>query len=257
MSLEVDYTILRREVAETIMGYDRDPDGLSESEREQIDDSIRAGYVDFLYPENGHPWGFLRPSTTLELDSDVEDYNTPPEFGGVDGHKMYFDADDGSLTEVDNVSVNRILRQRSSSLSNTGRTRVFAVDNMPATGQGPQKSQVMVWPKPDGAYTLHYTMIVKPLMLSLENPSPWGSEEFGECLKSCVVAAAALKFEPSEAAGYTNDKMRRLAAAVAVDKRRNRGRSLGYNGDDSDRTRESFASANHVVKYGGAVYDGN
>jgi|LUMF01.1.fsa_nt_gb hypothetical protein len=259
MSLAVNYAILQREVATTVMGYASDPDLLSESEVEQIDDTIRSAYVDYLYPEDGHVWGFLRPWMTMELDSDTEDYNAPRDFGGVDGKRMYYDVGDGSSIPIDNVSVQRIGMLRSKFVStNTGRCRYYAVNSKPSTGQEPQRSEIMFWPKPDGEYTVRFTMIAKPERLSRDNPYPWGSEEFGEVLVACAKAAAAIKFEPDGASTsrLIEEKTRRLRAAIRVDKRKNRGQVLGYNGDGSDARNENFYSTNHKVTYGGVVYDG-
>lgn len=71
-TLTIDYVQLRRDLGR-FLGYDRDPSNFTTDQGQDVTDSLRDGYQQFLYPPRldkskpAHSWNWLRPIKTINI----------------------------------------------------------------------------------------------------------------------------------------------------------------------------------------------
>tara|TARA_R110000824_G_scaffold32222_1_gene104187 strand:+ start:8216 stop:9319 length:1104 start_codon:yes stop_codon:yes gene_type:complete len=259
-SLSLSLTSLRKEVGWYWLG-ERTAGNWSSDETDQLDEIIQSGLRQFYNPpvtggeRVGYKWSFLEPVTTLSVLADTEDYTLPASFGGMLGPLTYASSDNRwypvDLTGEHRI---RILRQRD---FNTLKSypQAAAVRAKTSDGSDGQRFEILLWPKPDKAYTLSYKYHALQAKLTAANPYPLGGQVHAETILESCLAITEQRME-NQAGIHTQKFMERLAASMAHDKQYFTPERLGYNADRSD---EGHLGENEFRKYFGDLvrYNGN
>lgn len=242
LSLTIDD--LRAEIGK-FLGYGRGATKFAEaawttSQLNDINVLLKSGLSQVYTPpplapgEAAHEWSFLRPQTTLTLESGKSTVDLPADFGGFSDSIFVMDpASVARRIPLRITHVGMLEQQHASQPDTTGFPRMACEKVLPGTGATQStRSQLLVWPTSDGNYTLSVSYKHMPDALTGGYPYPPGGAEHAELFKASVIAAAELQLDdqPGPRAAFF---VQRLAASIAVDRRR-KGLFLGYNGDRSD-----------------------
>jgi len=115
-----------------------------------------------------------------------------------------------------------------------------------------QRFNLLLWPTPDAAYTLHYAKAVQVSRLSPQNYRPIGGMLHGETiLASCLAVMQSVMNEPPTY-DWKGEYMERLTASVMMDRNITTPEHLGYNSDQSSNT--GFFDRFSPVTYQGTQY---
>jgi len=135
----------------------------------------------------GYEWSWLRPTTTIEIESGTSDYNLPDDFGRVVG-SFYFPVEEYK-TPISIVSVGKILSLRAYQAL-TGIPRYAAVRFKESDGASGQRQEVLFYPEPDDDWTLTYEYEAYSGALSSTYPYPLGGMKLAELyIESCLAIA--------------------------------------------------------------------
>jgi hypothetical protein len=211
----------------------------SSDSQAQVDLVIDAGLRSFYDPlplpgeKESHVWSFRTPLYSQPLSSAVIDYDLPDDFAGLVDHRAYLSADDQSWTEINVTNVVRMLnlRQRDTQ-AYSGAPTLIAVQVKPSNGQTPTRWQLMVWPAPDGDYSVRLRYVSNPYQLSAGQPYPLGGQPHSETIREAVLAAAEREFD-GEMGIHNQQFAMRLLSSVSIDRRASGPAYLGYCGDRS------------------------
>ena len=255
-SLSLSLTSLRKEVGWYWLG-ERTSGNWSSDETDQIDEIIYSGLRQFYHPPAvpgeriGYKWSFLEPVTTLSTVDGTEDYTLPASFGGMLGPLTYAAADNRwypvDLTGEYRI---RILRQRDFN-SLKSYPQAAAVRAKTSNGSDGQRFELLVWPKPDDAYTLSYKYHAIQAKLTTSNPYPLGGQMHAETILESCLAIAEQRME-NQSGVHSQKFVERLTASVAHDKLYNTPERGGYNADRSDH---GYMSENEFRRYFGDIVD--
>lgn len=181
--------------------------------------------------EPPHEWSFLTPEEDLTLGSGLYAIDLPGDFGGFNGPLVVTTPDSAANHFPLRVThVGMLDQQRASQPDTTGFPRMACERVIRGTANNAStRSQLVVWPTADAAYTIRVRYKHMPSALTGSYPYPPGGAEHAELFKASVLACAELQLDdqPGPRARFFFE---RLAASVAVDRRR-KGQFLGYNGD--------------------------
>jgi len=220
-TLSIPYADLKAEVA-AYLGYGVDDSAWSAAEDAEIDRYVQAGVRRFYYPpagegyEQGYPWSFLSPVTTIATVADDAEQDLPDALGRVLGDFHYPEAD--HRPSVVQVSEERYLKLLSRQTTSTGPPQVARVAHKAQVkGQG-QRLEVKWWPVPDKAYTLTYRYEAYTGKLSDGNKYPLGGMRHAELLIASCLAVAEQRAN-DERGIHSQDFERMLAAAIQQDRR--------------------------------------
>lgn len=261
-TLSVSLTSLRKELGWFWLG-ERTAANWTADEITQLDDMIASGLRNFYHAPptpntpKGHKWSFMEPTTTLTTVASTDDYTLSANFGGLIG-EMTYAADDNRWFPVEIAGEHRIriLRQRDYS-GITSDPKLAAVRPISSSGANGQRFQLMLYPKPDKAYTLSYKYHALPIQLTASYPYPLGGEAHAETILESCLAIAESRMD-NNAGIHAAAFQQRLAASIAYDTIMNTPEHMGYNGDSSDGMSLSEQSNRYfngdVVKYNGSFY---
>ena len=171
---------------------------------------------------------------------------------------MTYSSDDSRWFPIEITGEHRIrvLRQRDySDLASD--PKLAAIRPISSDGSNGQRFQLMLYPKPDKAYTLSYRYHALPGKIDSSYPYPKGGAAHAETiLESCLAVAEARMDNNAgiHAAAFQN----RLNASIAYDKLMHTPERMGYNGDGSDLDAWSEQQNRYmngdVVKYNGSFF---
>jgi hypothetical protein len=253
-SLSLGLPDFEREVG-YFLGFGGDSSAWTADQDSLVTRIIKRGLRQFYSPpvvnqgEAPHEWTFLKPVTTLATVSGTKAYTLPDDFGGIDG-VMTFNVDQG-LREVQIVS-DAWIRIRNQGSEDSGYPVAAAIRPKTTTGADGQRFEMILWPKPDGVYTLTYCYLALVGALSDSYPYPYGGQRHAETvLASCLAAAEAEKDEVKGTKWQIF--MERLAASIAHDRRFSAPRFLGYNSDRSDDGNSMVPRALTYTTYNGVL----
>ena len=232
-----------------LLGYGSDPDEWGATRTATIEGIVQTGYRRVLYPQAvqgtvGYEWSFLRPSTTLAIIADDGDYDLPDDFGRLVGDFHY--ASDKHQAHILRVPLATILEMRSASDQNAY-PRYCAIRFKASTGASGQRQEVLFYPEPDTAYTLHYSYDAYQGAMSDTYPYPLGGMQMSELYKESCLAVAESR-NADEIGLHAQQYERLLIDAVARDRKRG-AQNFGRMGQPSDGGREAF-------RRGSELYDG-
>ena len=261
-TLSLTYADIRKEIGWFLFG-ERTSSNWTSDEGSQIDDIVKSGLRNFYHPAptqtapTGHKWTFLEPTTTLSTVANTSDYTLSADFGGLIG-QMTYSADDSRWFPIEITGEHRIrvLRQRDySDLSSD--PKLAAIRPISSSGANGQRFQLMLYPKPDKAYTLSYRYHALPGKIDASYPYPKGGAAHAETiLESCLAIAEARMDNNAgiHAAAFQN----RLNASIVYDQLMHTPERMGYNGDGSDQDawseQQNRFMNGDVVRYNGTFF---
>lgn len=260
-SLAVTYSILDREIGR-FLGYGRETaDWADDTDKvTDIEDIRKAGLRRFYYPpplpgeRYSHEWSFLGPVAELTTTEDDADYDLPADFAGMVSATLSYDPD--SVLFYYTLELTSEERVRSALVTKyTGKPTMAATRPKALDATAGTRYEMILYPVPDGEYTIHYRYRVNPAPLTATNKYPYGGQEHGETIIEACLAAAEAKL--NDGVGVHENRFREcLAMSVSHDRRLAAPPRLGYNGDRSDggAPPDSRYFADTVVTYNGVTY---
>lgn len=240
----------------------------STRQQNTITEDIKVGLAQFYWPPPlegrwaSYDWSFLRPAVTLTLPSASADtpLPLPDDFGGIEGQVSVMQSNGNVPWPLPVVNPGVVREEFAKLPTRTGRPLFCAVEPLKGTSAGAgQRWQLLVYPIPDGDYTLCFTYYVAPNFLTAANPYVYGGVAHSltvseSCLYATEVRRDNLYDGPHRALFFE-----RLEASINQD-RKLKPQALGYNGDRSDA--QSFDNGlrrwwwNNPVSVNGVVYRG-
>lgn len=224
--LAVEFTEIRARVAHILHGQ-RSVSGLSTAETDNIDSVMKSGYRSFL---NAHPWSFLIVELSFPLQSGVDIYDMPEDFGGVIG-ELQFKGTDDAYGRVRKVLLNEIQDKRQIGSGNVSSfPQMFAEVATRVSIVSGQLWKVHVWPQPDADYTFVGRYKVLPEALTSTLIYPFGGSLHSEAILMACLAAAEQQID--DVAGiYSQRYQAELAGSIQRDLDDHAPESYGYNGN--------------------------
>lgn len=233
----------------------------SHDEKVRLEQIVMDGLRKFYYPmvlpneREMHRWSFLYPSQTLKLAASTYTHDLPDDFGSMMGPLHYAPGSSVLYPAVEEVSESQIEQLRQAG-DFTGRTKYYALR---PTLHGEFKGtryEVLLYPVPDQAYTLHYRYETNPRFLVEESEHPLGGQPHAQTtLESCLFAAD--QFLGNNRSLHYNEYVRCLQASVSYDRQQSSPETLGRDYDGSDRPSFPFdyhdADLN-TISYNGILY---
>jgi len=169
-----------------------DPDSFAKGDRLFIHDIINRGARRVYVPDNLqdgalYKWPFLTTRFEIQTKSGVSEYLLPEDCASVEGDLALDQADSG-YTTVKKTTVQKILDRRSDNTSTSSYPQLFAETWSNRAGNTKQSRVLMLWPNPEGAFTLNGLMDVNPPDLDDEHPFPYGGDPMVEVLLASMLA---------------------------------------------------------------------
>ena len=189
-------------------------------------------------------------SDTVTVQSDG-DYLLPADHGGFVGNSLSYDEADDSYNGMTISSVARILALRQSNVSSSSpASRPFEAACKPnsTTNESQHRAVLMVWPVPDGTYTLHYQYHAIQPKLTDDKSFPMGTDMHSEAMLASCLSVAELK-KTGKVGHERNNFMRLLAASISRDRNAFRPKIYGQNLDRSDSQTGSSGRWYRPAKY--------
>ena len=190
------YALLIREIGR-VMDCPPNPKIWTHDQSQVVEAVLRDGQRIFHNPpplpgrSSAHQWSFLKPVATVDTEADEDEYALPSDFGAIDG-TLTFDPDEG-YRDIELVSENKIRALNQAMSSATGIPRYAAVRPESSDGSALQTFTLILYPTPDGEYTLTYRYRVMPAPLSNSNPYPYGGELHSDTLRLACLSAAEFR----------------------------------------------------------------
>lgn len=273
-SLALGYEDFRVEVA-GFLGWTRDIDNWDDAQKAELDDIVQSGVRQFYWPPSVEGkmvrWSFLSPHATLSTSSGYG-YDLPDDFSG-NLHSVINHTTGGPLVPMNDGNLLSLVTGNSTQ----GAPAYYAVRPAPSDGSGLQKWQILLYPPPDGVYSLSYRYEVGAQKLTKTRPYPLGPVCHAETvLESCLaVAEERLNDESSlhrnrfkellafsvaqDASMITEESVDNWPALAATptsldltygDLLRHVGQFLGYGWDSAKWTRDHNGVADDMVQAG-------
>lgn len=169
----------------------------------------------------GPPWDgylILGPSDlaagdTFTLLNTGAFYELPEDFGGLDGPITFTTTDYSLAVTVVTEAMVRRAQQRDDS---NGRPQIAAIRPVVHDGKFTQRYDILMWPTPDGKYTLNYRQIVVLPEIDEVNLFPPGGAAYGELYMAACLALATQRINDRRGLRW-DEFQERLAAMIEVD----------------------------------------
>jgi hypothetical protein len=255
-TLTMGFTDLRTEVADFLgLGRDSTNWAAGTDDGNRLQQVINSGLRRFLYPvspEGGvHEWSFLRLTGTISAVVNDWDYTLGDDVGTIEGDIVH--AGNSGYVELRRGTEADILRWRAETTA-TGIPRVYATRWRAGTGTTGQRLEVLLYPVPNGPYTLSYRYKLLPSALNASTQIyALGSMAHTETILAACKAAAEETMDDTMGL-WASRYAERLAASISLDREQQRGEYLGYNGDghmisDEDVQNRRFSTGSSVIEY--------
>lgn len=255
----VTYQDLIKEVG-GYLGYGYEPLSWTEQQLSEIDGHVQSGVRMFYHPpaiqgvEPGYEWTFLRPTATLVTVAGQKAYNLPLDYSRIIGG-MYFDPVE-HLPSVAIVGIGRMLEvSQNSDLQ--GKPSIVAT-RIRSNGDSLMQQQLheaLLWPTPDGAYTMTYEYDAYVGRLNAIRRFPLGGQKYAETIIAACLAAAEMRANDQRGIHWENFASQ-LASSISSD-RKVGALHYGFVGDRSGHermfSRREFGSA-YPVTYKGETW---
>lgn len=217
MSLRLTYDVLRREVGR-FLGFGRDYSQWSSDDTADVADIIASGLRSFYWPSLGdkrYTWSFLKHSAEITTASGTTAYDLPVDFSGSLLDFTYSgETGELRLAKADEYE----LRALHTFATLIGKPKYFAIRSKDGELSTETQYEAILWPVPDGTYTLSYRYAIEPPTLSDENIYPLGNVAHSECILEACLAAAEKTLTPESTSGYHQQRFAEcLAASVKLD----------------------------------------
>lgn len=227
-ALALDIYSLRAEVA-YFLGKGRTETqaewlSLSDSDRRMIDAHIASGLRMFY---TARPWSFLRPWTTISLESGKWRYDLPDDFGYCNGD-VCVQKDGGPRLPLRLIGQTQAMALDHDKAKGAPRFYAVSPKEMPAnTGQ---RFELMVWPTPQADCTVVLRYSVTPRTITESRPYPYGGMLHSETIREACLAAAEADTDDTLSV-HRQNYAQRLAESARIDVEQSTADNLGYNGD--------------------------
>jgi len=185
---------------------------------------------------------------TITIDND--DLLMPDLFGSLVGDITYAPTEGIPPIQITGEGNIRALRQAS---DNTGRPTKAAIRPKSFTAATGQRWELMLWPKPDAAYTLGYTyhVLQNNIITTATDYYPGGAQH-GETIIQAVLSISEQRKEGFRT--YHRELFASaMAASIAFD-RQSGWQNLGYNDDHSDNRLSDRRSELKNVTFNNVTY---
>jgi len=254
-SLSVGVADLRAEVG-FFLGYGRTADNWSAAQLAEINSVVQSGVRRVYYPPAidastlGYEWSWLRPTTTLDIESDTADYDLPDDFGRLVGC-FHYPAEE-YRTSIVHVPISRILADRAAS-SLTGAPVKCATRFKSSDGSAGQRQEVLFFPEPDSDWTLSYEYEAYNGALTDDYPYPLGGMQLAELYTESCLAVAEQRLDDEAGGNHMRAYELLLLDAVARDRKRG-PKSYGQMGhveQGSAEFRRGWTGGTYPITYGG------
>lgn len=255
MSLEVTYDELRVRIA-SFLGWNPDPEQWSDEDaascERYLKSAIRLVLFGTITPGTMtvYQWSFLRKTYDFDTVSAQTTYTLPGDFGSPEGNLIF--VDDG-YSPVPFVNEAWIAEEQSKSPDMSGVTMYAATRHKRIGGVADQRQELVLFPKPTGAWTLRLTYSVTGDPLSADSPYPPGGAAHSRTYEAACVYEAARQTRDPEFLACEKDFKEALIASISADSR-TRSAILGYNSDGKQEPR--FFNSEFTVTYDGVLYEG-
>jgi hypothetical protein len=221
-----------------------------------VERSIKGGMRKFYFC--GYDWTFLKPTVSLVLDSGAQQAEAlPDDFGGFEGDVTISAV--GSTTQpwrIKWVSEPTIRGFYASNPTLAGPPMYVAELRQRGTSKEfSSRSELLVFPAADQAYTLKVQYYLNPDYLTGSKPYAYGGPQHSETLlEACLQVAEIIKDDMSGPHAQEFDRL--LEISKDID-RRNKPQSYGPNRDTSDElpyTRKDTHYWAPAATYNGASF---
>lgn len=232
----------------------------------------QAGYRTFLYPpivrsikNSQHHWSFLNPIYTVPVVANTTEYALPTNFGAQEGSVSLIDGNVG-YSNVPIIGESRLRNMHELYRASTGSPKYVAfrptiVNTTTAeTGQQTATWKMIVFPTPDGIYSMSFKYRIDPFPLVAHNIVLFGAPIHSNTLTAACLAEAEI-YKDGRHGPLWEDFVIKLEASIDFDQRAHAADYLGYNRDCSDMvsslSRSKMRSLGDFdVTYGGVLYGG-
>lgn len=229
-TLAVSYLDLQKVVAK-FLGYDYD--NLLDSQRDEIDSYIQSGVRNFYYPpkmegvDESFEWSFIRQRGAVVTEAGVDTYPLPEGFGRVAGQLEYEGIRKNTVPVIPYGDVYHMLQSNG---SRVGAPRFAAVVHEQAFTTRGQSKRLVLFPRPDAAYTLRFTCDSDTGKLDPElRPFPLGGPMFSELvIESCLSVAEQ---RANDETGIHTENFNKLLVSMISRDRRFSAQEFGAVGD--------------------------
>ena len=255
-SLSIGFPELQIEVA-FLLGYGRTSANWSVAQESLIDSIVQSGVRRVYYPPatapemSGYEWSWLRPTTTLDIESGTSDYDLGDDFGRLVGAFHY--PEEEYRRPIVEVSVSKILSLRTRA-SQSGGPYYVATRFKSSDGSGGQRREALFFPEPDEDWTLTYEYEAYNSVLSDTFPYPLGGMKLAELyIESCLAVAESRTGD--ELSIHTQTFSALLADAIARDKKNSAtfyGRMSPGDGELTE-FRRGLTGGTYPILYGGEL----
>jgi hypothetical protein len=240
--LKISRAYLKRRI-----GYSRkcgpNPETWTHKEAQEIQLILQTGLRKFYHPpvlpgeKDRHEWSFLMVRSRISIQDGVYEYDFPDDYAMIDGNVDFVSETSRyePLRVVDEHRINSLLQRDDSA----GRPIMVSFVAKKLSPLGTQW-KMLVYPIPDGSYTLDYKYLVNPMAGTDERELPFGGEVHAQTIiEACLAASEELDGQPGVHSKLFMDNMR---ASVAHDRSIMSSASLGYNGDPSNGIRDLYGN---------------
>lgn len=155
----------------------------------------------------------LSAGDTFTLLNTGSSYELPEDFGGLDGPITFTTTDYSLAVTVVTEAMVRRAQQRDDS---RGRPQMAAIRPVVHDGKFTQRYDILMWPTPDGKYTLNYRQIVVLSEIDETNLFPPGGATYGELYMAACLALAEQRINDRRGLRF-DEFQERLAAMIEVD----------------------------------------
>lgn len=231
MSLQVTFWSLR-EIVAAYLGYpkpdeeDASPSNWSAKQLSDVDESIKSGYRNFLWPpaigdsKIPHDWSFLRGRAILSLSGAVSAYQFDDSVANLDNFGgVITNATLQSSTQPEALRLSILSQPQMDAISASGETgtpRFLSLRR--EAGSGVDVYSIIVHPTPDASYTATLEFLRAPEELSATNITPFGGPQHSETIVQACLAVAESRKDDS-ASLHQQLWIQRLTASIEIDKR--------------------------------------
>lgn len=193
--------------------------------------AVHAGYRKFL-DSNPVGWSFLkRTDEKIITVTNTHIYDLPKDFLSIIGTFQF--AANKTYSPLSEVSMDMIRDFKAVNDTNSYPTH-FAIAAGNYHAETGQTWNVLFYPTPDSAYTLHFAYRFYPSKLSNTTDVPVGLLDVQGCIRQFCLAEAETYLD--ESTGVQEAKAKELLAAAVMNDLKRQPKSLGYYGNVSTTT---------------------
>jgi len=236
-SFAVTFDELRSIIA-VQQGYGRDPAGWNDNQLYVINDVTTSGIAQVYFPPpvNGEKiapdWTFLKPQSTIHLDSGASSIRLPDDFGSFVGPLTVVSSTSVSAPWlIEWINLGKIQQMQQLEPSRTG-PPLYACEAPLRDINAPvgQRKSLVIFPTSDAAYDIRCVYSINPDRITGATPYCYGGPQYRELYIESCLSIAEQRFDDTMDGPHTMKFQMMLLGAVSADNK-NRPQKLGYNGN--------------------------